>query len=262
MIQRFSRIQIACADLSQAVQDYQTLFDAPPFWQGRVTDPVRYQQIPVAAAWFDLDNVVIELLDASALKIRPGICGLVFYTSQEPSLSLTTKTSDCFYKSNTAQSFEETLHYLPDEKTRGLSLAVTTKSHLPAVTDENHRLRVDHVVLRSSSAESCIKLFGDELGIRLALDQNKPEWGGRMLFFRTGKLTLEIIAPEDGLKAGDYFWGLAFQVADIDKQAEKFSAGGVDVSEVRDGRKPGTRVATLKSHDLNVATLIIEPVKI
>ena len=39
-------------------------------------------------------------------------------------------------------------------------------------------------------------LFNGELGIRLALDQDVPQWGGRMLFFRTGKLTLEVIANQ------------------------------------------------------------------
>jgi hypothetical protein len=33
---------------------------------------------------------------------------------------------------------------------------------------------------------------------------------------------------------------------------------GVEISDIRDGRKPGTRVCTAKSHTLGVPTLLIE----
>jgi hypothetical protein len=35
---------------------------------------------------------------------------------------------------------------------------------------------------------------------------------------------------------------------------------GVTLSGIREGRKPGTRVATVKSHCLGIPTLLIEPV--
>ena len=40
---------------------------------------------------------------------------------------------------------------------------------------------------------------------------------------------------------------------------KKLDSRGVRLSEVRAGRKPGTRVTTLKSRDLGIPTLLIEP---
>jgi catechol 2,3-dioxygenase-like lactoylglutathione lyase family enzyme len=120
-------------------------------------------------------------------------------------------------------------------------------------------LLVDHVVLQTRDAEDCIALYRDRLGIRLALDQEVPEWGGRMLFFRVGKMTLEVIANPDTGPAPPRFWGVAFQCADIDAEHARLASGGVELSEIRDGRKPGTRVATVKSHCLGLPTLLIEP---
>ncbi len=120
-------------------------------------------------------------------------------------------------------------------------------------------LLVDHVVLQTRAAEDCIALYRDRLGIRLALDRDVPDWGGRMLFFRAGKMTLEVIANADTGPEPPRFWGVAFQCADIEAEHARLSAAGVELSEIRKGRKPGTRVATVKSHCLGLPTLLIEP---
>jgi hypothetical protein len=99
------------------------------------------------------------------------------------------------------------------------------------------------------------------LGIRLALDQTVPEWGGRMLFFRAGKLTLEVIDSGSDGPGQDYFWGIAYQCPDIVEIAGQLAERGVELSELRAGRKPGSRVATLKSHNLGIPTLLLEPAK-
>ncbi len=119
-------------------------------------------------------------------------------------------------------------------------------------------LSVDHVVLRTGDAEACIDLFASRLGIRLALDKTVPEWGGRMLFFRGGKLTLEVIQSDEESAGASVFWGIAYQCADIEAAALRLKDNGVTLSEVRDGRKPGTRVATVKSHCLEIPTLLIQ----
>lgn len=120
-------------------------------------------------------------------------------------------------------------------------------------------LQVDHVVLQTRAAEGCIALYRDQLGIRLALERDMPDWGGRMLFFRTGKMTLEVIANAEKGPEIPSFWGVAFQCEDLDKERQRLAAAGVSFSDIREGRKPGTRVATVKSHCLGVPTLLIEP---
>ena len=118
---------------------------------------------------------------------------------------------------------------------------------------------MDHIVLRTADADACIDLFSVGLGIRLALDKNAPQWGARMLFFRVGKLTLEVVEPAEEKPERDYFWGIAYQCSKLSSTTKKLLEGGVALSEVRIGRKPGTKVATVKSHSLSIPTLLIEP---
>ncbi len=118
---------------------------------------------------------------------------------------------------------------------------------------------VDHVVLQTRDADACIRRFRDELGLRLALDQTVPEFGGRMLFFRQGKMTLEVIQHLERIPPEDFLWGITYLCRDIEATVEALDQRGVAHSAVRAGRKPGTRVATVKSHCLDLPTLLISP---
>jgi len=91
----------------------------------------------------------------------------------------------------------------------------------------------------------------------LALEQHVPEWGGTQLFFRTSSMSIEVIGS-DIAPAQDALWGLALKSPDLEVTQARLSEAGVDVSDIREGRKPGTRVCTVKSHALNVPTLLIE----
>lgn len=70
-------------------------------------------------------------------------------------------------------------------------------------------------------------------------------------------MSIEVIATD---KAPDHdeMWGLALKTADIDATQKRLLSAGVDVSDVKAGRKPGTRVCTVKSHALAIPTLLIE----
>ena len=41
---------------------------------------------------------------------------------------------------------------------------------------------VDHVVVQTSDIDASKNFYGTQLGIRLALEQSRPDWGGDMLF--------------------------------------------------------------------------------
>jgi hypothetical protein len=118
---------------------------------------------------------------------------------------------------------------------------------------------VDHVVLQTRDADTCIRRFRDELGLRLALDKTVPEFGGRMLFFRLGKMTLEVIQHLEDIPHEDVLWGITYLCRDIEATVAELDRRGVAHSPVRSGRKPGTRVATVKSHCLDLPTLLIGP---
>jgi catechol 2,3-dioxygenase-like lactoylglutathione lyase family enzyme len=116
---------------------------------------------------------------------------------------------------------------------------------------------VDHVVVKTQSAESAKAFYGDQLGIRLALEQQVPEWGGVQLFFRASSMSIEVIAS-DKAPERDELWGLALKTDNIEATHWRMKESGVEISDIRDGRKPGTRVCTAKSHTLGVPTLLIE----
>jgi catechol 2,3-dioxygenase-like lactoylglutathione lyase family enzyme len=222
----FERIVIAVPELDEAVGEYRRL-------TGLEGVPGKLQGA-VEVTWFGLGNTVIQLqrgdypaATVSGLVLSPA--GESPVTARvENDLSLDLRLSDG----------------------RDLSSAVI---HTLPTGD----LRVDHLVLRTGDPEACIALFTSRLGIRLALDKLAPQWGGRMLFFRAGRLTLEVISAEETTRTA--FWGIAYQCADIEATVAQLQERGVSVTEIRDGRKPGTRVATVKSHCLGIPTLLLEP---
>jgi hypothetical protein len=97
-------------------------------------------------------------------------------------------------------------------------------------------------------------LYGGGLGIRLALDRELA--GTRMLFFRTGGVTIEVVGDANAGE-NDAFYGLAYRVGDIEEAHARMQGEGCDVSEVRNGRKPGTRVFTVRDGTCGVPTLIL-----
>jgi len=120
---------------------------------------------------------------------------------------------------------------------------------------------LDHVVIRTPDPERAAALYGARLGLDMRLDRSNPEWGARLMFFRCGDLIVELVHD---LRAGvssapDRLWGLSWRVPDAGSARARLHAAGLDVSEVRPGRKPGTRVFTVRDRTCGVPTLVLEP---
>jgi catechol 2,3-dioxygenase-like lactoylglutathione lyase family enzyme len=121
-------------------------------------------------------------------------------------------------------------------------------------------MAMDHVVISTADPERAAALYGARLGLDMALDRSHPDWG-RLMFFRCGDLILEVThkpgkAPET---APDKLRGICWRVADIEATQARLKADGVDVSEVRTGRKPGTKVMTVRNGTCGVPTLLVQP---
>ncbi len=115
--------------------------------------------------------------------------------------------------------------------------------------------------MRSVDPDATRELYGDGLGLRLALDRSFEQWGARLLFFRVGGVTVEIAARLGGTPepdAADRFWGLSYRVGHADAARARLHDEGFDVSEVRSGRRPETRVFTVRGEPCGVATLMLE----
>jgi catechol 2,3-dioxygenase-like lactoylglutathione lyase family enzyme len=118
---------------------------------------------------------------------------------------------------------------------------------------------MDHVVISTADPERAAALYGARLGLDMALDRSHPDWG-RLMFFRCGDLIVEVVhrPGKDTDTDRDRIWGLSWRVADIDATRSRLMSSGVDVSDARPGRKPGTRVLTVRSSTCGVPTLLVE----
>jgi catechol 2,3-dioxygenase-like lactoylglutathione lyase family enzyme len=137
---------------------------------------------------------------------------------------------------------------------RGLSLLLTAN---PAAPAEGPRL--DHAVIRSADPERSIAVLAGRLGLDLRLDRSNPAWGQRLLFFRCGDTVVEVSHPlAEGLgDAPDRLWGLTWGVPDAGAWHERLSAAGMDISPLRTGRKPGTRIFTVRDRATGLPTAIL-----
>jgi len=120
---------------------------------------------------------------------------------------------------------------------------------------------LDHLVIRTTHPNRAAALYGARLGLDMRLDRTEPKWGARFMFFRCGDLIVEVVhnLNEEPSDAPDKFWGLSWRVANAEAANARLKQSGFDVSEIRPGRKPGTRVFTVRDNTLGVPTLMIEP---
>ncbi len=118
---------------------------------------------------------------------------------------------------------------------------------------------LDHVVISTGAPDRAAGLYGARLGLDMALDRSNPDWDMRLMFFRCGDLIVEIAhrLSEATNDAPDTFYGLTWRTGDLDATHARLAAAGLNVSNIRTGRKPGSRVFSLKNGTLNVPTLFI-----
>lgn len=153
---------------------------------------------------------------------------------------------------------------LSRDATHGVPIELCERKDKPAPSpvtlDEAAAISaLDHVVIRSPNPERAIAFYAGRLGLDLRLDRSNPAWGARLLFFRCGDLVVEIAHDlKKGVSdAADRLWGLSWRTPDITKAHARLKTAGVEVSEPRDGRRPGSQVFTVRSHTEGVPTLII-----
>lgn len=131
----------------------------------------------------------------------------------------------------------------------------------PVTTEAAAVSALDHVVVLSPNPDRALGLYGAKFGLDLRLDRANEKWGARQQFYRCGGTVLEVGAS---LKAPvtddpDRFGGLAWQVRDPEAAQARMATAGFDVSEVRAGRKPGTKVFTVRDAPGGVPTLMLMP---
>ena len=275
MIEQIDRIAISVRDLAQATSEYALFLGMAPSWSGTCeTDGSKH-------CIFDLQNISVALVEKRGVgnQTEMGRLSSLHLTESDldaipslyPELLFSGKsTKQKSYVSDDSGGFRENAIDIAEVAARGLGLTLVQKEARLAEGrsdlssgKESSLVEVDHIVVNTTDPDGASSLFGEPgLNIRLALDQTVEKWGGRMLFFRTGGITIEVVgklADDPVARQKDAYWGVAFRTPNIEETHARLVREGIAVSEVRKGRKPGTCVATVKSHTLDIPTLVIGP---
>ena len=279
LITGLDHVVVLTSDINAGSAAYQTLFARSPAWQNSGDGADR--------VLFTLDNMTLELMSPSGERVAAdrirnvlaeqgeGLASLCFRTSDigkmhrrldrltlKPEPVAEVESRDAI--SGATLSWKRTraateatsgvrMFFLEREKERPLSVRTAPA----AIT------AMDHVVVSTADPERAAALYGARLGLDMALDRSHPDWG-RLMFFRCGDLIVEVThRPGKQADAGrdrpqDRLRGMCWRVADIDATHARLTAAGVDVSEVRTGRKPGTRVMTVRNNNYKKQTLQIQ----
>jgi catechol 2,3-dioxygenase-like lactoylglutathione lyase family enzyme len=275
MISGFDHVAVLANEIEAATSAYQTLFGRAPSW--------RHGGEGAQRALFTLDNMTVELVAPDGDGASGDLVRNVLAAQGEGLASI------CF-RTNDIEKMHRRLDRLtlkPEQVTNAESRDVATGAVMAwkrtrAATDMTRGVRIfflerakdrplsvrtgpssitamDHVVIGTADPERAAALYGARLGLDMALDRSHPEWG-RLMFFRCGDLVVEIAHKpgREDASAPDRLRGICWRVADIDATRARLIEAGVDVSESRPGRKPGTRVMTVRSGTCGVPTLLVQ----
>ena len=277
MISTLDHLIIAVKDLDQAEKNYKKILGTNPVWRG------KHKSLGTANSIFNFKNTYLELLTADGEGLGAelvknliqengdGLAGIVFGVDDMPQTVKQLKQEGYEISdpaegegsddvTNKVRKWENL--FLPPELTRGLFSFIIQHhdgelpSHKEYAKDSINKL--DHVVINTNNADSFIETYRDVFKIRLALDKTIEHWNSRMLFFRLNKTTIEVVERPNNEKPTDSLWGLAWEVESIEDTHKRLVSEGVEVSDIKDGLKENTLVATVKSHTHNVPTLIIQ----
>ena len=284
MFDALDHVILAVRDLADATRRYATLFGRRPSWRG------EHPGQGTANTLFKLHNTYLELIavqgegpTASLLSSRldahgEGLVGLAFAT----------RDADAAHEDLAARGLDPApvapglgrdadsglirrwrTVMLPPSRTRGVLLFAIEHGSpdllpdaAPVGSAEAVISGIDHTVVQTANADAAISLYRDGLGLRLALDRSFPDWGMRLVFLRVSGVTVELAQPlRDATQPPetDRLWGISWRVPDAEAARARLAEAGLDVSEVRPGRKPDTRVISVKDGTCGVPTLLIEP---
>lgn len=276
MILGLDHAVVLVRDIEAGVAGYQALLGRAPVW--------RAQKEGVATAVFSLANTSLELMapvaeGEGADRVRSvldaqgeGLASLAFAVedigaARHRLARLGLSPSDVSDGESRDLGSERTMTWKrtrTDAKvTGGVKMFFLQRAEpfalSPATADATVDA-LDHIVLSTPDPERAAALYGARLGLDMKLDRTVAALQTRFLFFRIGGLVFEII---HSLKTGkgdgpDKIFGVSWRVADVAATRERLQEAGFEVSELRDGRKPGTRVFTVRTGTFGVPTIVIE----
>jgi catechol 2,3-dioxygenase-like lactoylglutathione lyase family enzyme len=258
---------VALDHIAVAVRDFEASVDAYRRLLGR--EPELEPRDGADRAWFHFPNMALEVIAASGdgpagerVRARLDAAGegqwiAAFQVDDLDAAArlLSRRGLDVEHVGTVARVRAAGLDFVLTPGRIGAEPSPPTATEAAAVS------ALDHVVVMTPNPDRALGLYGAKFGLDLRLDRANQQWGARQLFFRCGGTVFEVGAS---LKAPvtdepDRFGGLAWRVTDPDAAQARMAAAGFDVSEVRTGRKPGTKVFTVRDAPGGVPTLMLAP---
>jgi len=262
-------------DIGAGATAYRTLFGCAPAWQSAGDGADR--------ALFTFDNMTLELMSPKGFSVTADRIRAVIAEQGEGLASICFRTGDIVKMHRRLDRLALKPEPIADAESRDAASGATLSwKRTRAATDAARGVRLfflemarerprsipsaaapitalDHVVISTADPEPAAALYGARLGLDMALDRSHPDWG-RLMFFRCGDLIVEVVHRPDpnADKAHDKLRGLSWRVADIGATRARLASAGIDVSEVRTGRKPGTRVLSVRNGTCGIPTLLVE----
>ncbi len=275
MITALDHFVLLCPDIEAAIADYTLLLGAEPAW--------RAQSEGVETAIFTVGNTALELMgphgdDPVAEKLRDMTAGgakltTLVYRSDDVSEDHRLMVRRGLNPSDVSEAKSQDLDSdkvrswrrfrIPDATMAGIKTFILQPEAPLEVKQAapGSVTALDHLVINTPNPQRAVANYGARLGLRFALDRTAEQWKTRFLFFRLGGLTLEVIhrfGEDHDPSDADSIWGLTWETDDLEVAHARLEAAGLDVSELRTGRKPGTRVFTVRKGTQNVPTLFID----
>ena len=284
MLHALDHVIVAVRDLAASTETYEKLLGRTPSWRG------GHPALGTANTLFRLANTYLELLapvgpgpfaaqlEQQLARDGEGLAGLAFGTDDADECAAALRASGIAASDpvpgagrdeRTGAKREWRNVMIPPEAARGVFMFAIEHRSPPETLPPAAPTGVagaavealDHAVVQTTDPEAALRFYGEQLGLRLALDRRFDARGVRLQFFRVGGVTVEVAsrlaAPADPSR--DRLWGLAWRVPDADRARARLAEAGFPVSAVRDGHKPGTRVCTVECDTCGVPTLMIAP---
>jgi catechol 2,3-dioxygenase-like lactoylglutathione lyase family enzyme len=275
VISGLDHVVILVNDIEVGAASYELLLARAPAWHSSGDG--------AETVLFTLDNMTLELLSpagdgAAADRIRAvlaergeGLASICFRTSDIARMHrrldrLVLKPEPIAEVESRDTATGATLSWkrtrAATEATRGVRmffLELASERPRSAATAKAPIIALDHVVVSTGDPERAAALYGARLGLDMALDRSHPDWG-RLMFFRCGDLIVETVQRPGAITdpAHDRLYGLSWRVIDADAARARLASAGIEVSDVRTGRQPGTRVLTVRSGTCGIPTLLVE----
>jgi catechol 2,3-dioxygenase-like lactoylglutathione lyase family enzyme len=264
VIVALDHVAIAVRDFEAAVDAYRRLFGREPELEPRDG---------ADRAWFHFPNMALEVIAASGQGPAGERVGARLDAAGEGQWIAAFQSDDVAADARllARRGLDvEPCRDIARVRAAGLDFVLTpgrigAEPSRPTAAESAAVSALDHVVVMTPNPDRALGLYGAKFGLDLRLDRANEQWGARQLFFRCGGTVFEVgaslkapVTPE-GLGEPDRFGGLAWRVTDPEAAQARIAAAGFDVSEVRAGRKPGTKVFTVRDAPGGTPTLMLMP---